>query len=106
MEQFTVPTLSLSGSRAKKHHNTSVPTRDYSQLAASHAHQTSLQGHHDSRYLHYEHYQAQETVERAKRTHIFPPRPPTAPQEPVPRDINKNVYLQSPDIQAHSPSNV
>jgi len=59
MQDFTVPTLSLSGSRAKKQHNYSVPTRDYGQRSSSITHQSSLPPNYEVKYMNYEQYQPQ-----------------------------------------------
>ena len=42
MQDFTVPTLSLSGSRAKKQHNNPVPTRDQHQFHTYHSYQSNI----------------------------------------------------------------
>ena len=106
MQDFTVPTLSLSSSRAKRQHNSSVPTRDYGQKSSSYAQQSSLPPNYEVKYMNYEQYQPQEPVDRIKRTHIFPPRGPSVTMEAPPKDLSKNVYLQSPEGRSHSPSSV
>ena len=97
MENFTVPTLSLSSSRSRRQVNTSVPTRDYGQIGPSRVNQSSSIINQSSRYQTYEYYQPQQPLDKIKRTHIFPPKAPNMIQE-VPKDINKNVYLQSPEM--------
>ena len=106
MQDFTVPTLSLSSSRAKRQHNNSVPTRDFGQKSSSYTHQSSLPANYEVKYMNYEQYQPQEPADKIKRTHIFPPRNPNVTMEVPPKDLSKNVYLQSPEGRSHSPSSV
>ena len=103
---FTVPTLSLSASRAKKSHHSVVPTRDYAYQLSS-----ALSGNQNDPILDNK---SQPNItnnvytqpEKYRRPHIFPPKPPSAPQsEPLStnapeyslRDLNKKVYLESSD---------
>lgn len=59
MQDFTVPTLSLSNSRSKKQHNYSVPTRDYAQKSSNYTQQASLPANYEVKYMNYEPYQPQ-----------------------------------------------
>lgn len=59
MSDFTVPTLSLSNSRAKKQHNYSVPTRDFGQKSSNYFQQTNLPNNYEVRYMNYESNQPQ-----------------------------------------------
>ena len=46
MSDFTVPTLSLSGSRAKRQSSTTVPTRDQAQIPSSYPYQSGISFNH------------------------------------------------------------
>lgn len=102
MQDFTVPALSLSSSRAKKQYVSPAPTRDYSQLPPTYS-QAPSRPINQERYLQSEHYLPQEPTDKLKRMHIFPPRDPSSLQEVMPNDINKNVYLQSPEVNNSIP---
>lgn len=53
MQDFTVPTLSLSNSRSKKQHNYSVPTRDYAQKSSNYTQQAPLPANYEVKYMNY-----------------------------------------------------
>ena len=50
MSDFTVPTLSLSGSRAKRQNNLSIPTRDQAQMSYSNQYQSGMAYNYESKY--------------------------------------------------------
>lgn len=106
MSDFTVPTLSLSGSRAKRQSNSSVPTRDQTQMPHSYPYQSGLSYNHESKYMNYESYNSKEPSQPVKRTHIFPPKHPNNNQEQTSKEINKNVYLQSPETTSYTSQNM
>lgn len=103
MDNYSVPTLSLSSSRAKRH--SSIPTRDHAQMTSNQTSNFPL-NYQNSKYLFYDHSHGPEPQERIRKTAIFPPKPPSTIQESSSKDINKNVYLNSPDhhAQIHPPN--
>ena len=108
MQDFTVPALSLSTSRAKKQYLPPAPTRDYSQMPPAYSQAPSRPFNQErypqsEHYMQSDHYLPQEPTDKLKRMHVFPPRAPTSSQEVMPNDINKNVYLQSPEVNNSIP---
>ena len=103
---FTVPTLSLSTSRAKKSHHSVVPTRDYAYQLSSVLSGNQSDPISDNKSQPNITNNVYTQAEKYRRPHIFPPKPPSAPQsEPLStnapeyslRDLNKKVYLESSD---------
>jgi len=76
---FTVPTLSLSSSRAKKQTGSSIPTRDYSQYVHSQSYQLQNDNNFDNRYNYKCVNHSVEMQEKNRRPPIFPPKHPTPP---------------------------
>lgn len=102
MDNYSVPTLSLSSSRAKRH--SSIPTRDQAQMASKQTSYFPPNNYQDSKYALYDR-TLPETHERIRKTAIFPPKPPSTIQDTSGKDINKNVYLHSPEHpQVNSPN--
>lgn len=92
---FTVPTLALSSSRAKKHTTASIPTRDYPSLVPSYTPTNAYDSQIQNKYVPRSSNVGQEQQERPRRPPIFAPRTSATQAELAPRDINKNVYLQT-----------
>jgi hypothetical protein len=77
---FTVPTLSLSTSRAKKTHNSVVPTRDYTYQLSSVLNNNQNDPISDNKPQPNITNNVYTQPEKYRRPHIFPPKPPTPPQ--------------------------
>ena len=100
---FTVPTLSLTGSRTKKQYNSVVPTRDYSHLQSN----VNLNNQ-DGASLESKPQQSisnnpYSQPEKYRRPNIFPPKAANTSKNHVSaqghfehssKDLNKNVYLE------------
>jgi hypothetical protein len=101
---FTVPTLSLSTSRAKKTHGSVIPTRDCSYgLAGNPATNQNdpILGNKPQPTISNNPYTQ---PEKYRRPPIFPPKAPNNPQSHLSaqnvtdhstRDLNKKVYLET-----------
>ena len=76
---FTVPTLSLSSSRAKKQPGSSVPTRDYSQYTQSYSYQEQNEPNLESKYSYKCVNHNVEMQEKSRRPPIFPQKQPPTP---------------------------
>lgn len=103
---FSVPTLSLTTSRAKKSHGSVIPTRDYSYALTSTAPNNQNDPILDNKPQPNISNNPYTQPEKYRRPPIFPPRGPAARQVDPPssntseyslRDLNKNVYLESRD---------
>jgi hypothetical protein len=99
---FTVPTLSLSTSRSKKTHTSVVPTRDYTYHLSSTVTNNQNDAISDNKSPPNITNNPYTQPEKYRRPHIFPPKPPSAPQNESlvqnaadysTRDLNKKVYL-------------
>lgn len=77
---FTVPTLSLSTSRAKKTHNAVVPTRDYAYQFSSVLNNGQNDPVSENRSQQNITNNVYTQPEKHRRPHIFPPKPPAPPQ--------------------------
>jgi hypothetical protein len=103
---FTVPTLSLTGSRAKKQYSGLVPTRDYSHILSNNPPANQNDANIENK--------IQPTIssnpytqpEKYRRPPIFPPKGASTQKadssqqsniEYTSKDLNKNVYLERRD---------
>lgn len=103
---FTVPTLSLTASRAKKQYGSVIPTRDYSHTQLN----TNTNNQNDANIDN----KTQPTIsnnpytqpDKYRRPPIFPPKAPSTLKNEVLaqsnseytcKDLNKNVYLEHKD---------
>lgn len=103
---FTVPTLSLSTSRAKKALGSVIPTRDYSYGLPGNLPSNQNDPILDNKSPLNISNNPYTQPEKYRRPPIFPPKTPSLPQtqqtvQDLPnhsmRDLNKNVYLETRD---------
>lgn len=103
---FNVPTLTLSSSRAKKTHASVIPTRDYAYGLPSNPPTNQNDPILDNKTHPTISNNPYTQPEKYRRPPIFPPRTPTNPHSHLPvqnapdhstRDLNKKVYLETRD---------